>query len=119
MMWNQEPSISTDPDVLSETYAPAHVPGREAQIDELALALCPAAQRRKPIHCWVHGNPGTGKTATTRWLLRKLGSETGVKGLYVNCWEYPTRPQRWAVLRGPPLPCRVSTSRRPPWVPCP
>ena len=89
-MWNQEPSICTDPNVLGESHVPPDIPGRGAQIDELALALRPAAQRRKPIHCWVHGDPGSGKTATTRWLLRKLGTETSVKGLYVNCWEYPT-----------------------------
>lgn len=90
MRWNDEPSILSDPDILSETHVPPDIPGRDAQVNELTLALRPAAQQRKPVHCWLHGNPGVGKTSTARWLLRKLDIEAGVKGLYVNCWEYPT-----------------------------
>lgn len=90
MTWNDEPGIIAEPDLLSETYVPPDIPGRHSQINELRLALLPASQRRKPTHCWVHGPPGTGKTATAKWLLRKLDAEVGVKGLYVNCWEYPT-----------------------------
>jgi len=90
MRWDDEPSILADPDIISETHIPPDMPRREAQINELTLSLRPATQRRKPMHCWVYGSPGTGKTATSRWLLRKLDLEAGVKGLYVNCWEYPT-----------------------------
>ena len=42
------------------------------------------------MSCWLHGKPGTGKTATALWTLRKLENETGIKGVYVNCWENPT-----------------------------
>lgn len=90
MRWDDESAILADPDILSETHIPPDIPGRQSQINELTLALRPATQRRKPMHCWVYGSPGTGKTATSRWLLRKLDLEAGVKGLYLNCWEYPT-----------------------------
>ena len=79
MRWDDEPAVLADPDILSES-----------QTTELWLGLRPATQRRKPMHSWVYGNPGVGKTATTRWLLRKLDIEADVKALYVNCWEYPT-----------------------------
>ena len=83
MRWDDQPAILTDPDILSESHVPPDIPQRDAQIRELAMALQPATQQRKPIHCWVHGKPGTGKTATARWLLRKLDTEAGVRGVYV------------------------------------
>ena len=90
MAWESELAVLADPDVLSERHVPSDIYGREEHIGELRTALRPAMLRRKPMHCWIHGNPGTGKTASARWLLRQLSKEAGVKGLYVNCWEYPT-----------------------------
>lgn len=90
MRWEEDEPILADPAILSESHVPPDIPGRQSQIRELTAALKPATRRHKPIHCWVHGEPGTGKTATAKWLLRKLDIEAGVKGIYINCWEYPT-----------------------------
>lgn len=57
---------------------------------ETALCLRPLTESRKPVNCWFYGRPGVGKTATARWMLRKLDTEAGITGVYVNCWEYPT-----------------------------
>ncbi len=90
MTYEDESLLLTDPEVLTETHVPPDILRRTEQIKELLGALRPAAQRTKPVHCWVYGNPGTGKTATTKWVLRRLAEEAGVRGMYVNCWEYPT-----------------------------
>jgi cell division control protein 6 len=78
------------PDLLLEDYVPAEVAARELQVAQLRQALGPALQRRKPVHVWLHGNPGTGKTVTARWVTERLWREGGLKGLYLNCWRYPT-----------------------------
>lgn len=89
-MHSQEQPILLDADILSESYAPEEIHRRESQLKEIALCLRPILQSRKPMHTWLHGKPGTGKTATARFILRKLYHEAGVRGMYVNCWENPT-----------------------------
>jgi len=87
---DESPSVITDPEVLHEAHVPRSVLGRETLLREAERVLGVCARRHKPVHCWVHGEPGTGKTAAARWLVRKLRMEQGVAGLYVNCWEYPS-----------------------------
>jgi len=57
-----EPTVVTNPDILGETYVPADIPAREPQIQELRLCLAPALKKKKPIHAWLFGQPGSGKT---------------------------------------------------------
>lgn len=82
-----ERGVIANPDILSETYVPPDVPGREPQIRELAECLSPAARRRKPIHAWLFGRPGTGKTLLAKYMLRKIEKEAGVQSAYINCWD--------------------------------
>lgn len=90
MQWNDERIILANPDILSETHLPPEIHARESQLKETAICLRPITEGRKPMNCWLHGRPGVGKTATARWTLRKLDTEAGITGVYVNCWEYPT-----------------------------
>ena len=83
-----EAPLVTNPDLLDETYLPANIPAREPQIEELAFCLSPATDGKKPMHAWLFGRPGAGKTMAARFVLRKIDREAGVLGLYVNCWEY-------------------------------
>ena len=83
----EEPSIITNPDLLDETYIPANIPVRESHINELTHCLRPAVKRKKPMHAWLHGRPGTGKTLTAKFILRKIKEEGYVDGVYINCWE--------------------------------
>ena len=77
-------------DIFSDDYIPFNVLGREAQIRELVFCISTAVSSKRPINAWIYGKPGTGKTATCRFLLRKLKYESNVQGLYINCWENPT-----------------------------
>ena len=83
----REANVVTNPDILGETYVPPDIPAREPQIQELSLCLSPALRKKKPIHAWIFGKPGTGKTLIAKFILRKIEREAYVDGVYVNCWE--------------------------------
>jgi cell division control protein 6 len=89
-MHAEEHPILLDADILSESHIPEEALRRESHLKEIALCLRPITEGRKPIHTWLHGKPGTGKTVTARLILHKLNHEAGVKGMCVNCWENPT-----------------------------
>ena len=84
----REANVVVNPDILNETYVPPLIPGREPQIQELTHCLSPALRKKKPLHSWVFGKPGTGKTLISKFMLRKIEREAYVKGVYVNCWEH-------------------------------
>jgi len=90
MRWDEEGIILANPEILSERHLPPEIHARDAQMKEIGICLRPITEDRKPMNCWLHGKPGVGKTATARWILRKLDSEAGIKGVYVNCWGNPT-----------------------------
>jgi orc1/cdc6 family replication initiation protein len=87
MQWNEEKIILANPDILSENHLPPEIHARDTQMQEIAMCLRPMVDNRKPMNCWLHGKPGVGKTATARWTMRKLENESGIQGVYVNCWE--------------------------------
>lgn len=57
---------------------------------EIMSCLAPAARQEKPMNVWLHGRPGTGKTAVVKFLLERLSREHNVMGSYINCWEHDT-----------------------------
>jgi cell division control protein 6 len=87
-----EQGIFRDERALQPEYLPEVLPHREAQVKEIALALRGAAQGKRPENVVVVGKPGTGKTATVRFVLKQLSEYSGkVSPLYINCWEFSTR----------------------------
>lgn len=38
--------------------------------------------------CEGFGRPGTGKTLTAKFILRKIEREAYISSVYVNCWEH-------------------------------
>jgi len=83
-------SIIIDPDILRETYIPDKLKARQAQKEQILSCLSPVAARHKPIHTWLHGKPGTGKTTTAIHALRTLEEKSRVRTVIVNCWEKPS-----------------------------
>ncbi|MGD2091858.1 MAG: AAA family ATPase [Candidatus Aminicenantes bacterium] len=80
-------SVVTKPDPLYENYNPTKITGREVQVKELSYCLEPAIKKMKPVHAWLYGESGTGKTLVVKYILRKLQREAYVDGVYINCWE--------------------------------
>ncbi len=90
MIYDRESSLIQNHVLFTEDYIPPILLAREDQIKELEFCISPAVGNKKPINAWIYGGPGTGKTATCKFLLRKLEKETNVRGLYINCWKHPT-----------------------------
>lgn len=87
---NQEEreGILLNPTLFHEEYFPASIIGRESQLRELGFCLMPARQGKKPLHAWLFGKSGSGKTTIAKHFLQKLEREAWIKTTYINCWEY-------------------------------
>ncbi|MBN2331024.1 MAG: orc1/cdc6 family replication initiation protein [Candidatus Aenigmarchaeota archaeon] len=89
-MQSKKTEILIDPDVLSESHLSNDIHSRESHVNEIINCMRPITNGDKPVNCWLYGKSGAGKTASAIHALRKLTEEAGVRGVYVNCWEYPT-----------------------------
>lgn len=65
-------SIFVNREVLRPDYIPDELPHREEQISKLASILAPALRQVRPSNVFIYGLTGTGKTAVTRFVLKKL-----------------------------------------------
>ena len=77
-------------DVLRHDYLPDHLPHREEQISRLAVILSPVLKGSRGSNAFIYGKTGTGKTAVSRFVLKKLVQkcdEVGrpIHACYVNC----------------------------------
>jgi len=79
--------IIINPEILNETYILANPAAREAHLEELLHCLRPGFDKKKPMHAWLFGEPGTGKTLLVKHILRKMSKEALVGGICINCWE--------------------------------
>lgn len=79
-----------DEAVLAGDFVPASLPGRDPQMKELEFCLAPCIKKDKPFNALLFGRPGTGKTATARYVLSQLVEKTPADGLYINCWQAPS-----------------------------
>jgi len=87
MILNDEISMIEDQTALSENFTPERLSHRDQQIREISRCLSPATKKRKPIHLWLHGKAGSGKTSTAKHVLSLLKKKFQIDGLLVNCWE--------------------------------
>lgn len=76
---------------LTKNYEPDEPVGREAEINKIADAVRPLARRKSPDNLLVYGSAGIGKTTCVRYVFDRLESEAGVKGIYINAWQYNSR----------------------------
>ncbi len=84
-------SIFINREVLRPDYVPNTLPHREEQIRKLTEHLAPLLRRERPSNIFIYGLTGTGKTAVTKYVLRKVEEFSRSKGLthftfsYTNC----------------------------------
>ncbi|WP_121820749.1 AAA family ATPase [Halostella salina] len=68
--FNTTQNIFTDRDVFDiEGFQPTELIERDDQINEYAAALEPVLNGWKPNNIFIYGKTGTGKTATTQYML--------------------------------------------------
>jgi len=73
-------------DILSPDYIPERLPHREEQIKRVGSVLAQALKNSRPNNLFIYGLTGTGKTAVTLYVLRRLvekARQLGVRVSYV------------------------------------
>lgn len=84
--------IFKDERAFAPEYIPDEIVKREAEIKELAFALRPLSENRRPQSIVIYGAPGTGKTCVVKHVLGQLSDYTSrCFSVYLNCWNYPSR----------------------------
>jgi len=82
--------IFKNEEVLSPEYLPEFLPHRENEIKQIANNILPASKGRIPQNTFLYGSPGLGKTASVKFVFREFENFTGLKTIYINCWDYKT-----------------------------
>jgi len=83
----KDPGILRNPEVLDEQFLPSRMLNNEQRIAEIEDHLSPTLRKQRPMHLWLYGAPGTGKTTVARYVLAKMQGESNLRGTYVNCWQ--------------------------------
>lgn len=83
-------SVFKNEDVLNYDYLPGMLPHREGQIKQLSDSLNILLEGKRAQNVFIFGAPGIGKTASVKYVFREFESYSGMKTLYINCWEYST-----------------------------
>lgn len=89
-MASTDSTIFKNEEILSSNYLPELLPHRENQIKQVADNLLPASKGRQPQNTFLFGSPGIGKTASVRYVFREFEEFSGIKSIYINCWDYKT-----------------------------
>jgi orc1/cdc6 family replication initiation protein len=90
MEFDSQSQIIERAEFLSHDIMPQKIVGRTDQISKLRQCLKPMEKGCAPISAWLHGPPGTGKTAIARIIAEQVCRSQYRILLYVNCWERPT-----------------------------
>ncbi len=86
-----EKGIFKNEEGLSPEFLPERLPGREAQESDLAIALQPAAEGKRPANCFIYGPSGAGKTSACKHVISQLKEYSGrAQCFYANCWQHAT-----------------------------
>jgi len=83
-------SIIFDHLPLGETYIPNKLIARESHIRQIFSCLFPLLNKQRPVHIWLYGKPGTGKTSCATYALRTLEEKQAVRTIIINCWKKRT-----------------------------
>jgi len=88
-------SIFRNRDILKPDYVPDRLPHREREIRKLGSILAPVLKGSRPSNVFIYGLTGTGKTAVTKYVTRKLVEtakkfNVNVKVAYVNTRQSDT-----------------------------
>ena len=83
-------SLVVNREALLENYLPQGIVGRQREVQQVMRGLYPATRGRKPLHVWIHGDSGTGKTALAQFVLSGIRRRHSVETAYIDCWQHNT-----------------------------
>lgn len=91
----EEVGLFRNEDALDAEWLPKNLPYREAQHHQIASCIKPLLQGRNGRNCIISGEPGIGKTAAVKLVLKELEEHPEVDMpdihiIYVNCWQKNT-----------------------------
>ena len=96
---SKEKSVFQDERFLYPEFIPELLPHREKEIESLVYCFDPIFKGRKPLNVFLVGPTGVGKTVSAKYVLRELEDNFDrVKSLYLNCFEYNSRPAILAAI---------------------
>ena len=85
MTRQSKPALVKDPDALAgRANRPTH---RDEQLTELDPCFSADLRLVHPLHAWLHGSPGTGKTLSAHYLLTQHSEAGRIPAILVNCRE--------------------------------
>lgn len=88
-----ESRIFRNRDILNPDYIPDRLPHRENEIRRVASVLAQALRNSRPNNLFIYGLTGTGKTAVTLYVLRRLEAKARQLGVDVR-YAYVNTRQR-------------------------
>ncbi|MFH1224508.1 MAG: AAA family ATPase [Candidatus Diapherotrites archaeon] len=107
---SRERHIFRNEQYLAPEFLPEKLPHRDSEIDTMVYAFNPVLRGSKPQNLFVFGPPGTGKTASVKFVLAQLEEHSDrAKMLYINCFQHESRHSVLAKLTnflGMPVPRR-------------
>jgi len=89
---NRGGSILRSEKYLDTDFQPEKPLGRDTEVQRIVDAVRPVTRRKTPENLLVHGPAGVGKTTSVKYVFDRLESKTTSKAVYINCWQYNTRP---------------------------